>query len=67
MNNKLQRYIFLGIIGIVAFSIIGLLQLLQSMNIMVGWDTNVIFLPLKYWLFIGLSWVFYSIAKGEII
>lgn len=67
MNNKLQRIIFLVIIGIVAFSIIGLLQLLQSMGIMLGWDTTVLFLPFKWILFAGLAWIFWSIAKGKVI
>ena len=67
MNNKLIRIIFLTIIGISALSIIGLLQLLQSMNIMLGWDTTILFLPFKYFLFLGLAWIFWHIAKGKVI
>ena len=64
MNVKFQRYLYLFIIAFSAFSIIGLFQLLQSMGIMIGFDTNIIFMPLKYWMFLALSWIFYKIAKG---
>lgn len=66
-NVKLQRIIFLIIIGISALSIIGLLQLLQSINIMLGWDTRILFLPFKWILFAGLAFVFWKIAKGDAI
>lgn len=67
MNIKILRYIYLSIIAFVAFSIIGLFQWLQSMGLMLGFDTNVIFMPLKYFMFLGLAWIFYKISKGEMI
>ena len=67
MNIKLRRYIYLFILGFTALSIIGLLQLLQSVGIMVGWETKVLFIPLKWILFVGLAIIFWDLAKGKVI
>jgi len=67
MNIKLERFIFLFIIGFTMLSIVGLFQLLQSIGIMLGFTTQIIFLPLNWVMFIAMGYLFYKIAKGKVI
>lgn len=66
MNIKLKRNLYLGILAFVALSIIGLFPLLQNLGIMIGFDTKIIFLPLKWIMFILLGLIFWDLAKGRL-
>ena len=67
MNSKLKRYLYLAILGVSALSIVGLFQVLQKIGINIGFDTDILFLPVRWVLFILLGVIFYDIARGRVI
>lgn len=67
LNTSWKARLYLFILLFTGLSLIGLFQMLQNFGIMIGFDTRILFLPLKWIMFISLAFVFYDINKGGVI